>query len=134
MDADFSHHPKFIPQFIALMERGNYDIVTGTRYAPGGGVYGWNLKRKLLSRGANLLASLLLRPNVSDLTGSFRLYKRPVLEHIISQTLSKGYVFQMVRLEMNYIGSSFYCFRHTTNHCLHAGNDGPGPCTRLFCR
>ncbi|RPB05451.1 nucleotide-diphospho-sugar transferase [Choiromyces venosus 120613-1] len=95
MDADFSHHPKFIADFIALQKTKDYDIVTGTRYAGNGGVYGWDFKRKLVSRGANLLASVVLRPNVSDLTGSFRLYKRKVLETVISQTESKGYTFQM---------------------------------------
>jgi len=48
------------------------DIVTGTRYVKGGGVHGWNLMRKLTSRGANVLAQTLLWPGVSDLTGSFR--------------------------------------------------------------
>ncbi|KIM32583.1 glycosyltransferase family 2 protein [Serendipita vermifera MAFF 305830] len=107
MDADFSHHPKFIPQFIKLQQTYNLDIVTGTRYrsdstprlqdagvAPGG-VYGWDLKRKLVSRGANFLADTVLDPGVSDLTGSFRLYRIHVLRHIISITVSKGYVFQM---------------------------------------
>lgn len=95
MDADFSHHPEAIPEFIALQKKNNFDIVTGTRYAGNGGVYGWDLKRKLVSRGANFLASTVLRPNVSDLTGSFRLYKKDVLAKIISETKSKGYVFQM---------------------------------------
>lgn len=120
MDADFSHHPKFIAHMIRVQRGpsapsgGGYDIVTGTRYASGtgagadeaasggggvetrqAGVYGWDLKRKLVSRGANLLADTLLRPGVSDLTGSFRLYKREVLERVIGQTESKGYTFQM---------------------------------------
>ncbi|KAL7664804.1 Dolichol-phosphate mannosyltransferase subunit 1 [[Candida] zeylanoides] len=95
MDADFSHHPEAIPEFIAKQQSGDYDIVTGTRYAGDGGVYGWDLKRKLVSRGANFLAATVLRPNVSDLTGSFRLYKKPVLSKIIEVTKSKGYVFQM---------------------------------------
>lgn len=56
--------------------------MTGTRYAPGGGVYGWNAKRKLTSRGANLLAQTLLQPGVSDLTGSFRLFRKPCLEKV----------------------------------------------------
>lgn len=55
-----------------LQAQHNYDIVSGTRYRPGGGVYGWDLKRKLVSRGANYLATLMLRPKSSDLTGSFR--------------------------------------------------------------
>ena len=95
MDADFSHHPKFIPIMADIQRKGNYDIVTGTRYAGNGGVYGWDLKRKFVSRGANLFADTLLRPGVSDLTGSFRLYKKPVLEKVIKSTESKGYTFQM---------------------------------------
>lgn len=98
MDADFSHHPKFIAQMIEKQKAGDYDIVTGTRYRGNGGVYGWDLKRKLVSRGANLFADTVLRPGVSDLTGSFRLYKRVVLESAMAQTESKGYTFQMVRI------------------------------------
>lgn len=92
-----SHHPKFITQMIhAQQAQGrDYDIVTGTRYAGAGGVYGWDLKRKVVSRGANLFADTVLRPGVSDLTGSFRLYKRAVLEKVIASTESKGYTFQM---------------------------------------
>ncbi|KAJ1876767.1 dolichol-P-mannose synthesis [Coemansia sp. RSA 376] len=95
MDADMSHHPKAIPEFIRKQKERDYDIVTGTRYVNGGGVYGWDLRRKLTSRGANFIADLLLNPGVSDLTGSFRLYKKDVLHQIINATVSKGYVFQM---------------------------------------
>ncbi|KYK56369.1 putative dolichyl-phosphate beta-D-mannosyltransferase [Drechmeria coniospora] len=95
MDADLSHHPKFIPRMIELQQSGAYDIVTGTRYAGDGGVHGWDLKRKFVSRGANLFADVVLRPGVSDVTGSFRLYKRSVLEKVIASTESKGYTFQM---------------------------------------
>ena len=88
MDADLSHHvsllifklilvqPKFIPEFIKRQQETNCDLVTGTRYLPGGGVYGWDLNRKLTSRVANFLAASLLAPTATDLTGSFRLYKR----------------------------------------------------------
>lgn len=103
MDADFSHHPKFISQMISKQKTlastsygaSGYDIVTGTRYAGDGGVYGWDLKRKLVSRGANLFADTVLRPGVSDLTGSFRLYKKAALQRAIESTESKGYTFQM---------------------------------------
>ncbi|KAF5298758.1 hypothetical protein FQR65_LT09627 [Abscondita terminalis] len=95
MDADLSHHPKYIPEFIKLQSTHNYDVVTGTRYAGHGGVYGWDFKRKLISRGANFLTQLLLRPGVSDLTGSFRMYKKDVLQKLIQSCISKGYVFQM---------------------------------------
>ena len=70
--------------------------MSGTRYkGEGSGVYGWNFQRKLVSRGANFLTQFLLRPNASDLTGSFRLYKRDVLKKLIDVCESKGYVFQM---------------------------------------
>ncbi|EED19561.1 dolichol-phosphate mannosyltransferase, putative [Talaromyces stipitatus ATCC 10500] len=99
MDADFSHHPKYIPKMIEIQKETNADIVTGTRYAKRGdlrgGVYGWDLIRKFTSRGANLIADVMLMPGVSDLTGSFRLYKKSVLEKVIISTESKGYSFQM---------------------------------------
>jgi len=95
MDADFSHHPKFIAEMVKVQAEQNVDIVTGTRYAGDGGVYGWDLKRKMVSRGANIFADTLLRPGVSDLTGSFRLYKKDVLAKVITKVQSKGYVFQM---------------------------------------
>jgi len=95
MDADFSHHPKFIPAFIAEQARADFDVVSGTRYRSGGGVHGWDLRRKLTSRVANYLAAVLLSPPCSDLTGSFRLYKRDVLERVIRSFEPSGYVFQM---------------------------------------
>lgn len=102
--------PKFIPELIKQQKLHNLDIVTGTRYASTpsptpnprgsvglgpGGVYGWDLKRKIVSRGANFLADTVLMPGISDLTGSFRLYRTPVIKDIISRCTSKGYVFQM---------------------------------------
>lgn len=56
---------------------------------------GWDLKRKVISRGANYVTQVLLRPGASDLTGSFRLYKKEVLQNLVSACVSKGYVFQM---------------------------------------
>ena len=58
-------------------------------------VYGWDFRRKLTSRVANYLAQVLLNPGASDLTGSFRLYKRGALENIMKRMEGKGYVFQM---------------------------------------
>lgn len=95
MDADFSHHPKFLISYIKKQKEENSDIVTGSRYINGGGVYGWNLFRKLVSRGANFFASFFLNPNVSDLTGSFRLYKREIFIELISKVKNVGYAFQM---------------------------------------
>jgi dolichol-phosphate mannosyltransferase len=95
MDADMSHHPKEIPEMVAKQKEGDFDIVSGTRYSLGGSVWGWDLRRKLTSRVANYIAQVLLNPGASDLTGSFRLYKKEALEQIVEVVISKGYVFQM---------------------------------------
>ncbi|EEC49061.1 dolichyl-phosphate mannosyltransferase [Phaeodactylum tricornutum CCAP 1055/1] len=95
MDADLSHHPSAIPDMIRVMDEKKCEIVTGTRYRKGGGVAGWDTKRKLTSKGANVLADFLLNPGVSDLTGSFRLYRRDILEQILPKVKSTGYSFQM---------------------------------------
>lgn len=95
MDSDLSHHPKFIPEMIERMDSTGVEIVTGTRYRPGGGVAGWDTFRKLTSRTANFLADFLMNPGVSDLTGSFRLYERSALETVLPLVESKGYAFQM---------------------------------------
>jgi dolichol-phosphate mannosyltransferase len=96
MDADMSHHPKYIIDMIATMNEKKVDIVSGTRYKRGGGVAGWDTKRKLTSCGANFLATFLLSTGgASDLTGSFRLYDRKALEQTLPLVKSKGYAFQM---------------------------------------
>ena len=69
--------------------------MSGTRYAGDGGVNGWDLKRKTISRGANFVTQVLLRPGASDLTGSFRLYKKDVLEKLVAATVSKGRIYMM---------------------------------------
>lgn len=105
MDADLGHHPKVIPEFIKKQKQTGADIVTGTRYAQNGGVYGWDLNRKLTSRVANFLAATLLAPAASDLTGSFRLYKKEVLEKALKSVKSRGYVFQMeIIVRAQYMG------------------------------
>ncbi|KAL7558347.1 hypothetical protein ACA910_004013 [Epithemia clementina (nom. ined.)] len=105
MDADLSHHPKYIPQMIRIMDASSsnhnkkVDIVSGSRYllqSPESGVCGWDLKRKITSRGANVLAQFLLNPRgCTDLTGSFRLYERHALEKILPRVQCTGYAFQM---------------------------------------
>src|SRR3990172_3646717 len=60
MDADFSHHPRYLPALLAGMERPDgspaADVMIGSRYGPGGGVEGWPWKRHLMSRGVNVYA------------------------------------------------------------------------------
>ena len=82
-------------KFIEKQRENDDDIISSTRYGLGGGVAGWDFKRILTSRGANLLASLLLNPSFSDLTGSYRLYKKETLERLMNEVKGRAYVFQM---------------------------------------
>ena len=59
-----SVQPKYILDFIDKQAETDADIVSGTRYAAGGGVFGWDFKRKFISCGANILALTLLQPKV----------------------------------------------------------------------
>ena len=74
---------------------------------------GWDLKRKVISRGANYVTQVLLRPGASDLTGSFRLYKKEVLQSLVAACVSKGYVFQMEMIvrarQFGYTIGIFFC-------------------------
>ena len=96
LDADLSHQPKYIAEFIQRMKDTNCDVVTGTRYKnENGGVTGWSAYRYLTSQTANFVATFLLSTTYSDLTGSFRLYKKEVFDKIIGKVQSTGYSFQM---------------------------------------
>jgi glycosyltransferase involved in cell wall biosynthesis len=92
MDADFSHHPRYIPDLLAALER--FDLVIGSRYVPGGGTEYCSAPRKALSRGANLFARTVLSLRAGDATAGFRGYRRAVLESIaLDEIVSNGYSF-----------------------------------------
>ncbi|MBI4140968.1 glycosyltransferase [Candidatus Woesearchaeota archaeon] len=79
LDADFSHNPETIPQF--LKERKTADIIIGSRYVKGG-KFKISLSRKVISIFANKTFSLLLRVPIKDLSGNYRLYKTEILGKI----------------------------------------------------
>jgi dolichol-phosphate mannosyltransferase len=92
MDSDFSHHPRYLPDMLRL--GASVDVSIGSRYVPGGGTVNWPLKRRLLSRTANLLARAVTGAKASDLTAGFRCYRRELLEAIdLDHFRCKGYAF-----------------------------------------
>lgn len=92
MDADFSHHPRYIPDLIAGLETS--DVMIGSRYVPGGGTRDFRLHRRMLSRGANAFARTMLGLTASDCTAGFRLYRRETLASIdLESVFSNGYSF-----------------------------------------
>ena len=94
MDADFSHDPADLPRLLAAVEGA--DLVLGSRYVAGGGVADWGAIRRLISRGGSAYSRLLLGVGVADLTGGFKVFRRPVLEAIDLPTIpALGYAFQV---------------------------------------
>jgi dolichol-phosphate mannosyltransferase len=98
MDADFSHHPRYLPAMIAGMDPphgGPIDVMIGSRYVSGGGTVGWPLKRKIMSRGVNLYARWLLWLRANDVSGGYRCYRVSKLREVdFDQVRSRGYSFQ----------------------------------------
>lgn len=94
MDADFSHHPSFLPAMLNLLNE--HDFVIGSRYVDGGGTVNWGLLRKIISRGGSLYSRMVLGAPIRDFTGGFNGWNRRVLEGIDLDTLEAGgYSFQI---------------------------------------
>jgi dolichol-phosphate mannosyltransferase len=101
MDADFSHDPSRLPDFLKYIE--DYDLVMGSRYLNGVRVEGWRFRRLLLSKFANIYTSYIMVLPIWDFTGGFRCYRREVLESIDLDSIhSDGYAFQIEMLYYTY--------------------------------
>jgi dolichol-phosphate mannosyltransferase len=95
MDADFSHDPAHLPQFLRAIETA--DLVLGSRYREGKvTVVNWPIKRLLLSYFANIYARIVTGLQLWDSTGGYKCYRRAVLEAInLDDVRSNGYAFQI---------------------------------------
>ncbi len=123
MDADFSHHPRYLPALLGWMDRSPLlpgdgqgvratgsprlpgegqgvrgaaiDVMIGSRYVPGGGIEGWPWQRHAMSRGVNFLSRWLLGLRPHDCSGAFRCYRTEVLARInFDDFRSRGYSVQ----------------------------------------
>jgi dolichol-phosphate mannosyltransferase len=94
MDADLSHPPNYLPEFLANTPR--YNLILGSRYIREGKVAEWGIWRRFLSYAANLYAQLILGLPYRDLTSGFKCYAKEVLQNLNLDTIiSEGYVFQI---------------------------------------
>ena len=95
MDADFSHNPERLPEFLDMI--GEADLVLGSRYQNGHvNVVNWPMSRLFLSYAANLYARAVTGLPIFDTTGGFKCFRRNVLETIdLSSVKSNGYAFQI---------------------------------------
>ena len=95
MDADFSHDPKHLPQFLEAID--DYDLVLGSRYLNGRvTVVNWPMTRLMLSYFANIYARVITGLKLFDATGGFKCFHRRVLESLnLDAVRSNGYAFQI---------------------------------------
>lgn len=94
MDADFSHDPKYIPDFLEAVKEA--DLVLGSRYISGVNVINWPISRLLLSYYANVYTRWVTGLPVRDATGGFKCFRREVLESVdLDEVQSEGYSFQI---------------------------------------
>jgi len=92
MDADFSHSPKYLPDFIEATEKN--DLIVGSRYLDGISVVNWPIRRLILSFLANTYARVITGLPLRDCTSGFCCYKREVLEQInLDAVRARGYSF-----------------------------------------
>ena len=98
MDADFSHDPASIPDFLNKMK--DYDLIIGSRYINGIAVVNWPLSRLIISIGASIYTRIITFLPVNDVTAGFMCYKVDSLKQInLDSVKSNGYSFQ---IEMKY--------------------------------
>jgi dolichol-phosphate mannosyltransferase len=92
MDADWSHDPAVLPELVGAVRSG-YDLAMGSRYVPGGGTSDWPLSRRVVSRGGNLFAQLILGLPYPDTTGGFRAWRADFLRLLDFRSIrATGYV------------------------------------------
>ena len=94
MDADFSHDPRYLPDFLEAI-RDN-DLVLGSRYVSGVNVVNWPMRRLMLSYGASYYTRAITGMPIKDPTGGFKCFRRRVLESLdLNRIQSDGYSFQI---------------------------------------
>lgn len=102
MDADYSHHPRFVPQLVKGLDHA--DVVIGSRYVDGGEVVNCKWGRKKISHTANGVARAVLGWRIHDATAGFRVYRIGVLKSIDIETIfSGGYSFLVETLYRCYV-------------------------------
>jgi dolichol-phosphate mannosyltransferase len=94
MDADFSHDPRYLPDFFEKIAEA--DLVIGSRYIAGGDTPNWSLLRRFISGGGNIFARVMLGLPIKDATAGYRCYRREVLSALdLDSITSQGYAFQV---------------------------------------
>jgi len=109
IDADLSHPPEKIPEIISKLESGEADMVIGSRHVKGGSIENWPFYRRIISKGATLLARGLTK--VKDPMSGFFAIKRAAIDGVVLnpvgykiglEILVKGNVSQVVEIPISF--------------------------------
>ncbi len=82
MDADFSHDPKYIPEFLKKMEAEDADVVIGSRFIPGGKDAERGLIRRFISLSSRMVYRLITGLPIADLGSGYKCYRREALKSV----------------------------------------------------
>ncbi|HSB79242.1 MAG TPA: polyprenol monophosphomannose synthase [Candidatus Methylomirabilis sp.] len=94
MDADLSHDPRYLPDFLQHIQ--DADLVIGSRYLRGISVVNWDFRRLLLSKTATAYVRLITGLRLTDTTSGFKCWRRSLLEQVrLDETFANGYLFQI---------------------------------------
>ncbi len=99
MDADFSHDPKYLPDFLEAIKEA--DLVVGSRYVKGISIVNWPMNRLMISKCGNWYARMVTGLPFTDLTAGYKCFRRELLEKLdLDAIQSNGYAFQ---IEVSYV-------------------------------
>lgn len=105
MDCDLSHDPRQLPDLLAAA--GRADVVIGSRYVPGGAIVNWSLRRRLLSRFANIYIRMVTGLRAHDCTSGYRCWRREALAALpLDHFNAEGYSFLV---ELLYMAAALGC-------------------------
>ena len=104
MDADYSHNPKDIPRLLETAKMG-CDLAIGSRYVRGGSMVGWPLKRRMISRLANLIAALTVGAMFHDCTSGFRCYSKQYVKDVLPSLHSQTYEIQIETIRQAHLNA-----------------------------
>lgn len=108
MDADLSHDPLYLPSLLKQSER--HDVVVGSRYVNGGGIIGWELWRRVLSRLGNIYACMVTDLPIKDCTGGYNVIDVSFLKKIsLDHIDSSGYAFLIELKYMLFRAGASFC-------------------------
>ncbi len=95
LDADYSHHPRHLPELLQALQESGADVAIGSRYVSGGKIEGWPWRRHMMSRCINVWSRFWMKLTPRDCSGSYRCYKTSLLKKVDFESFrSRGYAVQ----------------------------------------